>query len=112
MIDGASNVDQSIESRESSAQSLLQLAPLSAESNSVLDPFARLVLRLAQDDDPTVRSYAADVIAKQWAGGLRLTEQKAVEMVMMDVGATSLILQAEELSKYYQTKYELLRIFH
>lgn len=90
---------QSIESRESSAEALLQLAPaFSAPALSLhRDHYARLVLRLVQDDDPSVREFAAEVIAAHWTVGVKLTDRKAVEIVLADVGCASLALQEAEL---------------
>lgn len=54
------------------------------------DLFARLLLRLLQDDDVTVREYALEVVTREWSEGLLVSDRRSVEMVLKSAGPTSL----------------------
>ncbi|GAA5899201.1 hypothetical protein JCM6882_009282 [Rhodosporidiobolus microsporus] len=84
LVDEASTADQSVESREAAGLALVALSR-SFDRNQ-LSPsrraaFAHAALRMLQDDDVTVRSYAHE------AYGLKLVEGKAVEVVLQEGGA-------------------------
>lgn len=50
--------------------------------------FARLLLRLLQDDDVTVREYAGEVVTREWSEGLLVSDRRGVEMVLSSAGPT------------------------
>lgn len=84
---------QSIESRESAA---LALREIRVPTTVKTDRFARLLLRLLQDDDPTVREYASDIVSRDWTRGVSVTERRSVELILAEVGPTKLELVKEE----------------
>jgi hypothetical protein len=105
ILDGASAPDQSIELRENAALALLKLSALPRFADPVKhELFSRLTLRLAQDDNPTVRSYASDIITKRWSPGDKFGERKGVELVLRDIGGGGLEVSGEEFSSriYFQ----------
>ncbi|KAM0786330.1 hypothetical protein ACM66B_001803 [Microbotryomycetes sp. NB124-2] len=86
LIDAASNVHQSIESRESAIKALNELRdPVVVKS----ERFCRLLLRLLQDDDPAVRDFASEVVAREWHNGSAVCERRAVEAVLFEAGPPS-----------------------
>ncbi|BGP09501.1 hypothetical protein JCM10049v2_005374 [Rhodotorula toruloides] len=96
IIEQASGVDESVESREAAGAALICFAKLYDSldliSASLRPHFTLLACRLLQDDDVTVRESAAE------ACGLRLVEGKAVEQVVTDGGEPlrQLLLEEEE----------------
>ncbi|BGP33485.1 hypothetical protein JCM10296v2_005289 [Rhodotorula toruloides] len=96
LIEQASGVDESVESREAAGAALICFAKLYDSldllSASLRPHFTLLASRLLQDDDVTVRESAAE------ACGLRLVEGKAVEQVVTDGGEPlrQLLLEEEE----------------
>lgn len=90
---------QSIELRENAAIALLKLSALEKfEDPTKHNLFSRLTLRLVQDDNPTVRGYAEEIIARRWTSGKSLGERTGVEAVLRDVGASALHALEEEFS--------------
>lgn len=77
---------KSIESREAAALALCQLRAGTLSRNT---QFLRVLLRLVQDDDVTVRDYAGEVVSRLWTNGVPVSERKSVEMVLMASQARS-----------------------
>lgn len=107
IIDKSSTVQQSIEARESCAAALLRLQPFFASATSSsssrpasFDKFARLTLRLIQDDDPTVRTVASEVVAVQWTQRVHIVDDLALSAVLADIGPPPLDEQRQELGLY------------
>ncbi|KAM0754870.1 hypothetical protein T439DRAFT_321926 [Meredithblackwellia eburnea MCA 4105] len=96
LIDSASNVDQSVESREAAAKALHHVKP-NLPSALEID-FGRLVQRLVQDDDPTVRSIAEEVVSTRYNGGVQVKDKSAVWLVLETTGPTPLSNFREELA--------------
>lgn len=87
---------QSIESRESASRSLCELKiPAVVRS----ERFSRLLLRLLQDDDTTVREVATTVATRVWTGGMLTTERRVIEAILASAGPASLLECEEELRK-------------
>ncbi|KAK4050266.1 hypothetical protein OIV83_003587 [Microbotryomycetes sp. JL201] len=86
LIDTASEVHQSIESRESAVKALNELRELETVKS---EPFCRLLLRLLQDDDPAVRDVASTIVARGWNGGVSVCERRAIEAVLGSAGPPS-----------------------
>ncbi|SGZ26074.1 BQ5605_C024g09829 [Microbotryum silenes-dioicae] len=90
----ASDVYESIESREASAYALAELRlPQIVQS----DLFARLLLRLVQDDDTTVREYASTIVTREWSDGFAQTERRCIESILRTAGPTKLRHTKEEI---------------
>ncbi|CEQ41609.1 SPOSA6832_03343, partial [Sporobolomyces salmonicolor] len=105
IIDRWSTPDESVESREASS---LSLAALSRPAESRPRPpsqqprFARCLVRLLQDDDPTARSYAYD------AAQLKRVEGKALEQVLRSGGRALVERVLEEERVYFERDLELI----
>ncbi|GAA5888047.1 hypothetical protein JCM5296_005415 [Sporobolomyces johnsonii] len=105
IVERWSTPDESVESREASA---LSLAALSRPAGSRPPPpsqqprFARCLVRLLQDDDPTARSYAYD------AAHLKLVEGKALEQVLLSGGPALVERVLEEERMYFERDLELI----
>lgn len=90
---------QSVESREASVRALKELIrPFALDQQEL---FGRLVLRLLQDDDPTVRSIAEEIVEAKFSGGVPLADRPAVEVVLGSVGPASLAYYQEELGAFH-----------
>ncbi|KAI5474356.1 DNA polymerase gamma subunit 1 [Pseudohyphozyma bogoriensis] len=87
MIEDASDADESIESREAAAQAL---GFLDLPSIASTPEYARALLRLLQDDDPTVRGFAAQVATRNWSEGVLVTDRKNVELVLRSVAPSTI----------------------
>ncbi|KAK4051970.1 hypothetical protein OIO90_004500 [Microbotryomycetes sp. JL221] len=83
LINCASSIHESIESRESSVKALYNISSTKVVKS---DLFGRLVLRLLQDDDVTVRQVANDIVARWWTNNVGVCERVAVKSVLDTVG--------------------------
>ncbi|KAK4700043.1 thyroid adenoma-associated protein, partial [Phenoliferia sp. Uapishka_3] len=97
LVQSASGVDESVESREASVRALRELARPIPLSQSEL--FTRLVLRLLQDDDPTVRAFAEEIVEAKFSGGVPLADRPATEIVLAQVGPAPLSDYLDELGE-------------
>ncbi|SCV70448.1 BQ2448_1842 [Microbotryum intermedium] len=61
------------------------------------DLFARLLLRLVQDDDTTVREYASAIVTRGWSDGFAQTERRCIESILRTAGPTTLQHSREEI---------------
>lgn len=90
-------LSQSIESREAAALALRELRTPSAVKS---DLFARLLLRVLQDDDVTVREYAGEVVTREWSNGLLVSDRRSVELVLETAGPTPLEQSRSEMGEW------------
>ncbi|KAL8286526.1 hypothetical protein RQP46_004543 [Phenoliferia psychrophenolica] len=88
LIQSGSGVDESVESREASVRALRELRRAMPESQK--EAYGRLVLRLLQDDDSTVRSLAEEIVEAKFSGGVALADRPAIEVVLASVGPAPL----------------------
>ncbi|GEM08658.1 proteophosphoglycan ppg4 [Rhodotorula toruloides] len=106
LLEQASGVNESVESREAAGSALICFAKLhnslDALPASLRPRFALLASRLLQDDDVTVREYASE------ACGLRYVEGKAVEQVVTDGGEPLRQLLLEEEERDFETDLALI----
>ncbi|GAA5824054.1 hypothetical protein JCM11251_001502 [Rhodosporidiobolus azoricus] len=83
LVDEASVADQTVESREAAGLALIALSrsfDRNVRPSSRRPGFAHVTMRMLQDDDVTVRTYALE------AFGPKLVEGKAVETVLQEGG--------------------------
>ncbi|GAA5867264.1 hypothetical protein JCM8547_003140 [Rhodosporidiobolus lusitaniae] len=108
LIEDASTADQPVEAREAAGLALISLSrTFGTSSISSLSPaqkasFCLATLRMLQDDDITVRSYAHK------AYGLKVVEGRAVEVVLQDGGGELLERVLEEQEDDLKSDLDLL----
>ncbi|GAA5990105.1 hypothetical protein JCM10908_005823 [Rhodotorula pacifica] len=94
LLEESSRMEQTVEEREAAASALVAFAACASSDklDAKLKPlFARILLRLLQDDDITVRESA------HLAAGSKFVEGKAVEQVLADSDPTLLgLIRADE----------------
>lgn len=94
--------------RECSALALNKLKAVEIDEPVKRDLFARLVLRLVQDDNAIVRGYASEIVTSRWTSGATLNDRKGVEAILIDVGPLRLDRESAEFSRSIIVLYRLV----